>query len=141
MTKKTAEAYEAVFSYIEDNIFHMRPAMFMADFEGGIRKAINNFYPDSALHGCWYHFSAAIRRKFLRLNLYEIIKKEPEGKILYKMMLNLPLLPPEEIAKGFNIIKRKAQNVKLSREFRPVFAYFENFWLELVRLSKLKLQI
>lgn len=141
MTRKTAEAYEAVFSYIEDNLFNMRLAMFMADFEGGIRKAINNCYPDAILRGCWYHYSAAIRRKCLSLNLYDLITDHPEVRILFKMILNLPLLPPEKILEGFSITKNTARDGKLNQEFGAVFKYFESFWLQLVGIPSIHIHI
>lgn len=98
MTRKTAEA----------KIFKMKPAEFIADFEGGVRKAVNTFYPDAVLHGCWYHYKVAIRMKFMKLSLFDLITHDSNANILYGMVQNLPLLPPEKILEGYAIIKNRA---------------------------------
>lgn len=132
MSGKSAELYKEVFDFIEKKLFQLKPAMFMTDFEAGLRKAINEFYPMAILHGCWYHFCAAVRRKCMSFNMYRLISKVPNAKIIYRMILSLPLLPPESILNGYNIVKQVATEKKLSKEFKKIFEYFEQYWLPLV---------
>lgn len=104
----------------------------MTDFEAGLRKAINEFYPDAVLHGCWYHFCAAVRRKFMSLDMYELISKVPAAKSIYRMILSLPLLPKESILNGYNIVKQEAIDKSLHKKFMKIFEYFEQYWLRQV---------
>lgn len=135
MSDKCADTYKKVFMYIESNVFKLRPAHFMTDFETGMRKAIRECYPDVILHGCWYHFCAAVRRKLLSFNLYQLIVEIPTAMVLYRMLICLPLLPHEFILEGYRIIKEEAKAKKLYKQFSPLFKYFESFWLELVRFA------
>lgn len=132
MSGKSTSLYEEVFKYIEEKIFQLKPSRFMADFEAGLRKAIKSIYPDATLHGCWYHFCAAIRRKLLKFGLYQLIVNEPLARFIYRSILSLPLLPPKSILAGYNIIKREAKNNGLYAQFKQMFDYFESFWLALV---------
>lgn len=120
-----------LFDYIESKVFEMKPAAFMADFEGGIRSAVNKCYPNAALHGCWFHYKMAVRKKCGR-DLHEVIANNPTAGTIYRMLLNLPLLPPNRITTAFEIIKKRAMKKKLYKHFADLFEYFNNFWLELV---------
>lgn len=132
MTRHTAEAYLAVLKYIEDNIFKLKPDKFMTDFEAGMRKAIREFYPNVALHGCWYHYCAALRRNALRLGLYDLLKNDWNARRSYRKLLNLPLLPFNKFIEGFKHIEQETRNFKLHKEFKKFFTYFKNYWLKLV---------
>lgn len=44
-------------------------------------------------------------------------------------MLNIPLLPADSIVDGYRIIKRTARKLKLNNEFKALFQYFEDYWL------------
>ncbi|XP_055307943.1 uncharacterized protein LOC129572060 [Sitodiplosis mosellana] len=131
MTRATAIAYKAVFRYIEDNIFELKPARFMADFEAAMRKAIADFYPHTEINGCWYHFCAAVRRKTLSFGLHNLIKNSFGAWSVYKKLLCLPLLPASKIVKGFNIVVQQSTDFGVLDEFEELFAYFQNFWLHL----------
>lgn len=102
MSNKSAEAYEKLFRYIEDNVFKLKPKSFMADHEGGIRKAINKCYINATLSGCWYHFKAAVRRNCSRY-LLQIIAECPIAGTIYRMLF-LPLLPSNKVEEGFQTI-------------------------------------
>lgn len=132
LSGKSSILYQEVFKFIELKIFHLEPSQFMVDFEAGLRAAINASYPDAKLHGCWYHFCAAIRRRFLKLHLYELIKTSPDARFVYRSILSLPLLPPESLLAGYNITKEEAKDIGLGVIFKPVFDYFESYWLALV---------
>lgn len=133
MTDKSAASYIAVFSYIENNLFKLQPSQFMADFESGLRAAISNFYPTTQLNGCWFHYCSSLRRNLLSMSLYDLITNSQNAKSIYRKMLSLPLLPPESIEGGFQLIKQEARVSKLFKPFRQFFNYFQNFWLNLVR--------
>lgn len=132
MTDKEAASYQAVFEYIEKNVFKLQAAEFMADFETGLRAAIKKCYPEALLHGCWYHYSAAIRRRLMTLDMHQIITDDSSGIEIYRMCLSLPLLPQERILDGFNVVQEFAREKGLFREFKKFFKYFNDFWMHLV---------
>lgn len=132
LSGKTAQLYSEVFEYIEKNVFEMKPARFMCDFETGLRCAIKKCFPFAILNGCWFHYKSAIRRKMLALGLHKMIIENSDAVAIYRMILNLPLLPPLFIHKGYKFIKKEARKRKLDSVFKPLFEYFESFWIELV---------
>lgn len=132
MTNKAAKLYETIFKHIEDNVFKLQPAQFMADFEAGLRKALNSYYPNSNLFGCWYHYCAAVRRRLMTLAMYRVINDDPEGILIYRMLLSLPLLPRDHILDGFEFVKDEARKHRLFKEFKEFFKYFNYFWINLV---------
>lgn len=107
----------------------------MTDFENGLRAAIKRSYPEATLNGCWFHFTAAIRRRILSLHLYGLIKDNPKASFIYRAILSLPLLPTNLILEGYSIIKRQAKLDALFDHFKAMFDYFESFWLALVSLN------
>lgn len=132
MSSKKAELYKEVFDYLEKKLIRLNPASFMADFEAGLRKAINEYYPEAILFGCWFHFCAAVRRKCLSFNMHKLITTVPAARSIYRMILSLPLLPSNSILEGYEIVKREATSEGLDKEFQKIFKYFEEFWLFLV---------
>lgn len=141
MTDQTAESYMAIFDYIEKNIFKLGPSQFMTDFEAALRSAINRFYPKAILNGCWYHFSASIRRRFMSVNLYSIITDNLAARSIYRKILCLPLLLAHSIIGGFEFIKNEARENKLYKTFKIFFDYFHTYWMRLVRFIKISIKI
>lgn len=129
MTKKTTAIYADVLRFIEKKIFKMKPAEFITDFEPAMRKAIRIRYRKAIIRGCWYHYSAAIRKKMLEQKLFGLIKWNHKARIIKVMMQGLPLLPPEEFNAGFSHVKRRAREWNLFAKFKKFFSYFEQFWI------------
>lgn len=133
MSCKTTKAYQSVFQYIENNIFNLEPSQFLTDFEAGLRKALELCYPFAIILGCWFHYCSAIRRRVMSLRLYKLIAENRNARSIYKKIMSLPLLPPESILEGYEIILNEAETNRLSRTFKKVFEYYERFWLRQVR--------
>lgn len=133
MSKRTAESYQAVFEYIEQNVFQLEPASLMTDWELGMRKALKICYPGSILRGCWFHFCSSLRKKFLNLGLYSILKSCNNAKMIAQQFMSLPLLPKENFEEGLKHIKNVIQQFQLTSTFRTFLTYF-NFWVNQVNL-------
>lgn len=101
MTKKSADCYAAVFNYIKNHVFDLKPAMIMTDWEAGMRCAIRTCFPNSILKGCWYHYCAALRKKLLRFGLHRELKENALARLIKQMMMSLPLLPQEMFEEGY----------------------------------------
>lgn len=104
----------------------------MTDFEASMRKAIIKCYPNVALHGCWFHYCAAIRRKALSLGLYDLLKNNWNARSIYRKLKSWPLLPSSKTVEGFELIEEETRNVGLHKDFETFLIYFKNYWLKLV---------
>lgn len=137
MSNKTYACYNAVFKYIEKEIFHLEAAEFMTDFEGGLRKALAKVYPNTQIRGCWFHYCKAIRKKSRALGLESLQKKNVNASMISKELMSLPLLPSEKFTEGFEQIKRLTEEHELVNEYKGLFEYFENYWLKQVMQFKI----
>lgn len=135
MTRKTAEAYHAVFKYIEDNLIKLQPAEMMTDYEEGLRLAIKNCWPNTRIRGCLWHYERAIDKKCKSLGMTKFFKKNKHAKKVKAMLSHLPLLPENLLIEGYQSIKKFARNNRVDRRFARVFSYFESYWLKKVRLQ------
>lgn len=132
MSKKSTPCYVSVFEYIEKNVFKLEPAEFMADFEGGLGKAINQVYPYSTLRGCWYHYCSALLKRSRKLGMSYLIRTNADAKVILKSMMSLPLLSSNQFEQGYFHIKQMAEVSDLTNEFRGFFSYFDSFWIHMV---------
>lgn len=115
--------------YIHDNICSLEGSSFMTDYESAMRNAIADQYPGMKIRCCWFHFCQAVKRRasshagfvhFIRNNLLE-------REVYYKLMC-LPLLPPDMILTGFDILKKKAERIKF-KPFHDFMHYYERQWM------------
>lgn len=133
MTNKECVSYIAVLKYIEKHVFKLEPTMFMADFEPGLRKAINIVYPKAELHGCFFHYRSAVRAKFMKLKLNKLVKRNPDARQIYQMLSHLVLLPTDNILEGYAHIVAKSHVTGLNQSLQGIFRYYKDYWLRLVR--------
>lgn len=77
----------------------------------------------------------------MTLNMYRVITDDPEGLTIYRMILSLPLLPRERILDGFNFVKEVSRTHGLFKVFKPFFKYFNDFWINLVRIPAIDFRI
>lgn len=104
----------------------------MADFEKGLRKALNRVYPNSTLRGCWYHYCSALLKKSRKLRMSYLINTNPDAKVILKSMMSLPLLSSDRFEEGYAYIKQMAKANDLINEFDGFFSYFDSFWIHQV---------
>lgn len=97
-----------------------------------MRKAIRECYPAATLRGCWYHYSAALRKRLLHEGLRKLMKDNDDAVTVKKMMMGLPLLPREHFEAGYSFIKQFAKDVKLFEKFEEFFAYYDRYWCDQV---------
>lgn len=135
MTRKTADAYTAVFEFIEQKLFKLKPFEFMTDYEDGMRLAIRKRWPNAQIHGCWFHFKRAINRKCRSFGMKRILDKNGNATQVKDMLLNIPLLPSAQTHEGYANIKAFAKEKGLERCFAGLFVYFERYWLKQVSWS------
>lgn len=128
-TRKTEVSYKAIFHFIE-KIFHLEAEEFITDYEAGLRKALNEIYPNTILKGCWFHYSSAVRKKCNEFGLRSILLKNPEAKLFEKAIMSLPLLPSADLLDGYGHIKRMIERSEFSKQFSGLINYVDSYWLE-----------
>lgn len=134
MSKKTYQSYLAVFKFIENYVFELKPAEVITDFETGLRKAINEHYPDAKLRGCWYHYCASISRKIAKKRqLTAVISENPGASLIRKQIMNLPLLPEDKFYEGYKYIQQTAIQQDVYNDFEAIFNYLESYWFVQVK--------
>lgn len=138
MSKKTQKSYEHVLRFIDANVFRLKPASFTTDFEKALRSGILKVYPEVQLKGCWFHYCQALRRKLTNISeLAKFVKTTDAARRIFKKMLVLPLLPPDDIPTAFNLCKQEAYAsmncyYKSENVFEKFFDYFQRQWIDLV---------
>lgn len=135
MSNRTAESYQAVIKYIEENIFQLEPASLMTEWELGMRKALKICYPGCILRGCWYHYCSSLRKKCIKHGLDCLLKTNESAKRISQQFMSLTLLPKEHFQTGLNYIKRLSPDYQLSVAFRSFLSYL-NFWVRQVHLCQ-----
>lgn len=135
MTNKTQVLYKAAFNYIEEHIFKLRPSIFAHDFERAMRLALMSIYDEAKHVNCWFHFKQSIRRRASKIpGFFAAINNNDALSQAYHMIMALPLLPADDIAETFEMIKLQIN----AHEQREVFAlflrYFESQWLKKVQM-------
>lgn len=135
MSKKSTEAYTAVFKYIEQNTFNLQPTKIISDFETALRNSVNVCYTQTKLHGCWFHYIRAIKKKILQLGLHSLLQSSPEARRIYNGILSLPLLPSEQFHGCYIFIKESAKKLDFYQKLEPFFEYYESYWItQVVRM-------
>lgn len=121
MTKKSEEAYRAVFEFVNENVMSLECKEFMSDYETALRNAFQSVVPNAKLTACFFHFCQACKRNAAKLpNLMKLVRTNPTAEALYYKLLCLPLLPANLIGPAFNMLKSEA--FELDRKaFEPFF--------------------
>lgn len=132
MTRKTEECYRHILTYIEKNVFSLKSASFMTDFELSMRNAVKKNYPKSNHYTCWFHFCQAVKRHASKIDGLAVnIRANPEARKIYYKFMCIPLLPVHAIEDAFYELKAEALAFD-SNFFHRFLFYYENQWIRKV---------
>lgn len=129
MSNRTSACYQAVFKYIQKNVFKLQPNEIITDFETGMRHAIRAQFPNVRLRGCWYHYCAAIRKRLLLYKLGKFIKSDNRAFDIKRQIMNLPLLPADRFIEGYQQIKNLIEGYGWTKDFKEFLTYFDRYWI------------
>ncbi|XP_043270478.1 uncharacterized protein [Venturia canescens] len=105
MDNKRQISYEKILEAVRDDIAPgWKPRYVISDFETAIRNAADAVYSGIEKVGCFFHFTQAIQRHWRSCGLIKEFRKDPVGIKLKRMVMALPLAPPEMIARLFTKI-------------------------------------
>lgn len=134
MTRRTIEAYFSALEFVNQNLFGLKGAGIIIDFENAMRAALKKISPDLRVYGCLFHFMQALTRQMQSMNaLYELIRTNVDAKILFRKIQSLALLPANLIKGEFISLLREALDVHKFSAFAPFLDYFKNQWLSRVK--------
>lgn len=133
MTRKSEACYRHILTYIEKNVFSLKCASFMTDFETAMRNAVRSLYPRSKHFGCWFHFAQAVKRHASKIeNFVVTIRSNAQARKIYHKFMCIPLLPVHAIEDAFYELEIEALAFD-STFFQRFLRYFENQWIRKVR--------
>lgn len=135
MSNRTSACYQAVFKYIKKNVFKLQPDEIITDFETGLRHAIRAQFPNVCLRGCWYHYCAAIRKRFLLYKLGKLVKSDHRAADIKRQIMNLPLLPADRFLEGYQQIEHLTCSYGWAKDFKEFLAYFKRYWINEVTFT------
>lgn len=133
MSHKSEAAYDAVLKYINEEIISLKCRAYMTDYELALRNAFAKVAPDADAGACQFHFAQANKRYLRRLKeLVDFLESKGDdakaGNELFNNLINLPLLPADQIKEMFILIKHKALALN-HNAFKRYLNYFENQWI------------
>lgn len=135
MSRKSEEAYEHLFRYIDTEICSLNPTTFMTDYERAMRNALREVFPAAKLFTCWFHFCQAVKRHASQIPQFmACVRNNDDAAKLYHKFLCVPLLPAEEISETFNLLKVEAK-AKLGTKFNVFLQYYERQSLKAVGIN------
>ncbi|XP_011859287.1 PREDICTED: baculoviral IAP repeat-containing protein 3-like [Vollenhovia emeryi] len=96
----------------------------MSDYEKAAITVMNEQFPVASIHGCWFHYSQALYRKWQRLQL----KSAPRE--LLSMAMSMALAPSSLFMDSLNIMQIVADRISVTYPNVLLFmAYLRSTWL------------
>lgn len=122
MTGKSEYLYRTIFHELIVLLeYSWMPQIITTDFEYALIGAIKHQFPNSHLHGCYFHMKQSLRRKLQKYRVNEMNMRS--------ILVNIELLTfvrLDEITIGINFIKTKlVEDDNLDNFWR----YFERTWM------------
>lgn len=122
MPNKKQKTYETLFRLIKSTLPNWCPNIFHCDFELAAINALIEIFPNTQLKGCYYHWSRAVWKKAKALGF----TKRKGHKRIIGLTAVLPLLPIEEIVRGWEYVKAESINLAMQKFIN----YLNKFWLK-----------
>ena len=121
MTSRRAAAYAEIFKTLKREAPAFQPTSYMGDFDGAMRSAIRQLFPNIRIHGCLFHYAQCIVRKASDHDVGLSSDIRRTGPILKKFLAfgSLPLLPPDRIDEVFEQCATEALDISPRVGFFP----------------------
>lgn len=117
----------------------MSPNIIITNFDSSIHSSLSYAFPESTIKGNWFEFTNSVLKQQKNLGMEKDTSKGLGASGL-KMMLMLPLLPPEYIVPGLESIKKWLRDKVLFNEvFSELCDFVEQTWLRTVGSEKISI--
>lgn len=101
---KKQETYNFILKTLLDQGICIKPKYVMLDFEKAAINAVKYSFPESQVHGCFFHFGQNVWRHIQSLGLQTQYKKCPVFAMNLKYLLALAFVPVEKVFEAFGLI-------------------------------------
>jgi hypothetical protein len=126
MTGKTKECYWQAFNWLRSEVKDCVPYCVGVDFEWNFWKSVLEFFPETKLIGCLFHFKQATRKKMVELGI-------PNPEIAFAMKSGvldlLTVIPQDELNMGINFVRDVIQgHIRDLKEEDPEYEGIDDPW-------------
>ena len=110
------------------------PRVVIIDFEAAIHNALKRVFPVVTIKGCYFHFTQAIRTRYQKEGMTDLIFQHPTVRTVVYRCMCMPFVPVDDIPAVFDIISNThgwdvlpaRVDILLHRFIR----YFERNWIK-----------
>ncbi|KRZ02765.1 hypothetical protein T11_11240 [Trichinella zimbabwensis] len=108
---------------------NLNPQTIICDFETALIPAIQGYFPNTRVQGCYFHFCQAVHRKVGELGLKTRYRHDEETRRKIKMLLATAFLPVPQVNTGVSLLETGTTDNLLA-----LFQYFRQEWMTHERL-------
>lgn len=138
ITAKTKSAYASIFSYIRQDL-KIIPNIIVSDFDNVVQSELALTFPEAIIKGSWYQYTDSVLNNMKQLGLQRETAKGVGASAL-RMLLVLPLLPPEYMVPGLEALRKWMREKSIfSNGLSNLCDYVENTWLRGVGTEKMSI--
>ncbi|CAG5096839.1 Protein of unknown function [Cotesia congregata] len=105
MSRKTKCCYAPVIDHFKRCGPHLQVLSITTDYEMGLKKVCQRFYPNARSKGCYFHFMQALIKKSKDLGLWNKLLEWEDGREFFRKLIGLAFLPANEIHNALNYLK------------------------------------
>ncbi|KAL0809842.1 hypothetical protein ABMA28_011331 [Loxostege sticticalis] len=117
---KSQNTYTRLFRLIKE-LLGVTIKTFKSDYEIAAMNAVKAVFPQVKVSGCYFHYQKAVWKKAKELK----VNRTSDQRNIIRRAAILPLLPPDYIAEGWQIICEK---IEATRNMDNFLHYFEKQW-------------
>ncbi|PZQ99133.1 MAG: hypothetical protein DI539_28760 [Flavobacterium psychrophilum] len=96
------------------------PDSISVDYEQAAINAINDAFPESAVHGCLFHLMKNMRKCLCDNNMIRDYNNSPEVALNCRTIAALAFVPEHDVPNAFEELKRE-----LGNDYAEVLKWFE----------------
>ncbi|XP_060874428.1 uncharacterized protein LOC132948119 [Metopolophium dirhodum] len=129
LPNKTEETYVRLFEIILNLKLELKPKTFMLDFELSTINAIKKVFPNTSLHGCFFHYSQALWRHIQDSGLAIKYREESNFALNIKKLNALSFVPPHLVINAYEAILETEFYIENETLLSDFLDYFESTWI------------
>lgn len=138
LTAKTPSALSSFFEYLSRDL-KLNPNIIITNFDPILHSTLSYGFPESTIKGNWFEFTNSVLKHQHHLAMEKDTSKGL-GSSGLKMILMLPLLPPEYIVPGLDAIKKWLKDkIFFNENFSKLCDFVEQTWLRTVGSEKISI--
>lgn len=131
LPNKKSSTYVRLFDILKRYKPGLRPETVICDFERASHTALKKSFGEVNLQGCFFHLKQAVWRKTQELGLRQDYLTNLEIHSIVKSLPSLAFLPPNHVARGFESIEERVDNLDedIGERVRRLIFYFEDTYV------------